>query len=635
MNKAISILIPLFALTACGGGSGGSGGSDQETTFTVSAHNGVVQVDEFSATFFSGDNADTVTSQTGEFSRPSEPTDFSIAVNAGVYTEEISGEEFSISPGSLNGFYRFSDSRYVITPFTTWASCAADFLINVIGDDRDVAFESTENRFIEWLGFNIFDTTPTSPADVTTESVTNEIMYGYLIAALSDLTAQVSVNNGALPHATRLFSTINLVELGCSDFQADGVLDGIGLASESNPTGQLFIGNTALDTEFYRLGIAESVLNVANNTALNQSPLTVSDFLDLAYGFTDNVSVWRTIGRAEVDNQAPNVTTNDVENAIFSGLTRFLIQANDLTEVASLTVSIDDILLGTTTSNQLEIDVDTSMFQDGQHELSVISEDILGNTATFTEVFETINFGAALEITSPILTADRDYTITGNFVSRLLPLDRIEVNGQLATVDFNTNTFQTTISLPNFTQNTLEVVAFDVGGNTTRITFDVERDGITPQIALEGTNVLFGFVRDSASLFNLCEREELFAARSESFPICLRESFISLNGNSIPAVNSTFSLGINYTDNRPLSELQLDYRYEREGEGVIVDWTPVFRVDFPLDFTYLPLTIEFLGDDFYTFGEEQLHTISVRAIDRVGNERIRSIPLRFRFFPGI
>lgn len=81
----------------------------------------------------------------------------------------------------------------------------------------------------------------------------------------------------------------------------------------------------------------------------------------------------------------------------------------------------------------------------------------------------------------------------------------------------------------------------------------------------------------------------------------------------------------------PTQDLIVEYQYVR-GNDVIVDWTrsPIISENT----SFVPITTEYLGSDFFNGGINIEHTITFRVIDRVGNVSQTSSRFRLNYLAG-
>ena len=282
MNIFTPIVIFLtLILTACGGGGSSSDGSTSGSlpgsrpagTVSGVAFDGVVSGGTVSIYDFSSGSKGALlgsgqTGNDGLFSisivTPDKP--ILIEVEGGAYLEEASGLQVQIDRSkdqklSAVQLYQSGQPLTVNTTFfTTLATGLAEYLVQTQGRAVTDAVQAANQQISAWAGFDIVRTSPLNVADPANRAavLTDQLQYGFVSAALSELTRQVSVTAGQPEHST--WTSIAFIQAAYEDIRADGVLDG------ADTSGAINLGGTALNGDTYRATLAERLLQFTEGT---------------------------------------------------------------------------------------------------------------------------------------------------------------------------------------------------------------------------------------------------------------------------------------------------------------------------------------------------------------------------------
>ncbi len=276
MKRFTPIVICLaLLLTACGGGGSSSSGATSGSlpasrpagTVSGVAFDGVVSGGTVSIYDFSHGSKGALlgsgqTGNDGLFSiaivTPDKPV--LVEVEAGAYLEEASGLQVQIdrTKGQKLSAVQLYQSGQPLTVnttfFTTVAAGLAEYLVQGQGRAVTEAVQTANAQISAWAGFDIVATSPLNVADAANRAavLTDRLQYGFVAAAVSELTRQVSVAAGQPEHST--WTSIAFIQAAYDDIRADGVLDGVG------PSGAISLGGTALNGDTYRATLAERLL---------------------------------------------------------------------------------------------------------------------------------------------------------------------------------------------------------------------------------------------------------------------------------------------------------------------------------------------------------------------------------------
>jgi len=223
-----------------------------------------------------------------------------------------------------------TDVEVQINPFTNLASCYAEYRVST-GSNAQNAITSATSAFSALTGVDIIGTFPlniTDPQNANFE-LTDGLRFGALLAGISSFTAQTSEDNGVSPHRFNQNSSIYFAQVACQDIQADGLLNGQGFINNGSSIGQLALGSVTLNTDIYRLVIAQHVLNVTSGDR-NAIGLDVSKFVQFANQYAQSTdAIFGSEIPQPVDQTGPVITTSTAENTFLKGIINLAFQATD------------------------------------------------------------------------------------------------------------------------------------------------------------------------------------------------------------------------------------------------------------------------------------------------------------------
>ena len=561
-----------------------------------------------------------------------------IESQGGNYQEEATGRDVSMGNDGLKAVIRYEQGQAVnvqLTYFTHLAACRAEYLVGT-GVNVGNAIVQANNEFSAIIGESI---TGVEPVDTTkTESFTPFMTpahrYGIAVSAVSLAVDTLRQENGNIL-GDETYTVKYFTNLGCKDILSDGALNGIGEATTSNPSGQLYLGNTALDTETYRRLLAQSVIGFGshenNKTGLNSDAL-----LSMANSISKSAS--NLFGGTEgepVDNESPTITATLAEGSLLASTVDIEFDIQDPLGVNTVDFYLDGDFISSGQPDNPVMRINTALYADGDHVITVIASDVLGNTRAIEEAptftYRFINTGADVAFNSPTLVASTAYTATGTFVDNSAGIDRIVVNGVDAIVMVEEGTWSADITLDGGL-STVTAIIYDSLGNSAETDYLVKVDLFAPVINSE--NMPASFTNYDGDL-GLCEDLSINDGTSSSRPVCLNAERVSLNG--LPVTFSLINdgyivLGADFYDPQghgvftdPI-DITVEYQVLLNGE-ITRDWSVLPRSidqfgDPIANKSYLPVTTEFFGDNFYQVSRSDEFWVNMRVTDQVGRSTI-------------
>lgn len=552
-----------------------------------------------------------------------------ITTFGGDYQEESSSRTIAMGQDELKAIVAYESGKTInvqLTFFTNTAACFAEYLVGK-GEVVNTAITQANEIMTAYAGVPI---TATRPIDVTqdrsfTTQITPSHRYGMVIAGISEALEGLRIKDGA-PENSSMYTSKALATIACEDAM-DGLLDGIGKISESNPSGQLYIGSTALNYDFYRTIIAKGVLEFASNEN-NKTGLSVEDVLPTANAIsTSDLAIFGETEGGPVDTVGPTITNKIAENTLLSGTVDVEFVVSDPVGLGDSEISffVDGDLAATSQNSDPTMHLDTSPFADGDHTIKVVAQDVLGNIseAEFTYVFA--NAGPGIAINSPTLVNNINYTVTGTYTAQLSPVSEIVVRDTVATLNKEEGTWSASLTLEGGS-NDIEAVIYDGQGNSSTTSFVVDVDLFNPNLASWATNVEF---TNYDGQLNTCELGRLDISTSPDRPICFNAELTGLEGKAVSGslVNDGYIvLGVDLSDPKgsygifsDIENIKLEYRVFVDSV-LIVDWQGVPRPNPTSRLAYLPVTTEYFGDDFFLVNQNDKFEVNIRATDEAGND---------------
>jgi len=627
-------------LTACG--SGGGGGSDAATERPSGeargiAQHGPVRNANISAYDWSTGSKgrfinSTQSDDLGEYSLSIQHADAPILIssNGGDYTEESNSRSVSMGNDELMAIQFYESGNTVdaqLTFFTTVSACLAGKLV-ADGVTVGNAINEANSKLSAIVGVDIMNTKPIDPTlDASfTAFMTPGHSYGLAVAGISQAVETLRLLNGVTDTNNPIFTSKYFTNLACRDIAEDKLLNGLAAPTAGNASGQLYVGSVPITTETYRRGIPIGILDFAAN-ANNKTGLTAQGVLEIANNIS--ISASEIFGGAEgqpVDVTGPSIVSFTAEGTLFAGTIDLNFDIQDPLSVKTITFYLDGDLFANAQPDDQVMRINTALYGDGEHIVRVVATDILDNPSESEFTFRFINSGAGVSFTSPTLVNNKDYSATGTFVDNGAGVDKIVINGEDAAIDTENKTWEIGITLIGG-ENQVQAIIYDSLGNSTDIKYIVNVDSFSP--VLSSWDMSASFTNYNGQI-NLCEAGDVNESTSPSRPICLNAERVSLEGAKVSGslTNDDFIvLGMDLNDPKgqgvfsDVENISLEYRIKLNGT-VTVDWSSVVRPDPTFRLSYLPVTTEFFGEDFYKVSHDDQFEAEIRAFDEAGNSDI-------------
>jgi len=409
MNKAILALIMAGALAGCNSEGGSSGIPEPRPSGSVSgvAFDGLITNGDVKVYAWDGEQGELLgegeTDSAGEYSVeldqvPSQTV--LIEVQGGRYDEEASGRSVALRSGDfLRAVYDYSQGEEIsvsLTYYTTLAAGLADYMVST-GTSPQKAVEKSNTTISDLVGLDIREVVPLEIVDSAnaTPVVTDQHLYGFATAAISQLTQWISEQNSQPTH--KEYNSIKFAAAAYHDIKADGLLDG------SGSNGVVAQGIVKLNPDIYRNRIATNMLVMANSE-VNVTNLNPSDILSMAQDFNkSNSALFAGAEQIALDQNEPAITNvSHSDEQTVAGVIDFGADIVDLVGLEEVSLYIDGTLhdfQGGESSPSFQID--TVGLADGLRDLEIRARNVAGGTASHLVTVNVSNYGIEISELSP------------------------------------------------------------------------------------------------------------------------------------------------------------------------------------------------------------------------------------------
>ncbi len=651
LTASTLILATSAILSSCGSSDGVNGGNAPVRTagqFSGVAHdaplkNATVKVYDWSNGERGALIAETTTDSSGNYQLQITTSDKPVMITAGdkgTYTEEASGRTITLTEGQYISAITNYQSGEILTlqvsPFTHLARCYAEYLIDN-GESVPDALNLANSKMASVAGVEIIKTKPVDVTDINSANIelTPGLKYGFLTAAISASMVDVSESNGLDAHSERFLTSMQYSRVACNDIKADGLLDGNGYI-DNTTIGALSFGTYNITPAFYRNLLAQRILSFAKSDE-NKTGLDISKLLIFANSLSNNTdSMWAGLPAQSVDITGPTVEALTAAHSFIGGTAEIPFLITDPIGVQEIEFYVDDALVSTQAGDSQTLNLNTKNYLDGSHEFKIIAADLIGNETTFLVSYNISNTGPAINLTSNTITGEANYLAQGTWVSSGADIQTVTVDGETATINPD-GTWSALIELNNGS-NTIGVTAVDTLNNSTTQSYIVGLDMNNPLIT-----EIVRYVRQTTynGQYSSCNYVNFVNVSTD--PICIRSDRVSLNGFAADGdldgndfmyikfrAEDTVGAGV-FSE---FDDLTIEYQYLKNAE-VVKDWqalTTGYKSTIPgalYGTVIIPVTTEYLGDDWFNTDISDTHVINIRVTDSVGHFTVKPYTMQF------
>ncbi|MEJ2682723.1 MAG: hypothetical protein P8144_15025, partial [Gammaproteobacteria bacterium] len=326
-----------------------------------------------------------------------------------------------------------------------------------------------------------------------------------------------------------------------------------------------------------------------------------------------------------VDIDGPVITSLLESNSLVNDTAKIRFIVDDALTVHDVNVYIDNEFYTELSVQEPLLLWDTTSFSDGEHTLTVEASDALGNQSQEDFIYQVVNNGAGVTITSPTLVKDEVYEAFGTFAAGAADIDQIVVNGVIAELNREENTWRALVNIRGGI-NDVEATIYDSLGNTNseyiKVRVDLFKPIIQPVLVTKSFSNLDG-------RFSNCELIRSGIEEPKIRPLCLNTEKVNLEARELNIFLSNqdyLIFGFNITDRLGGNEIYTEYEnIEIEykitlNDELMVDWSPLPRATTGSGDVVLPVTTEYFGDNFYEVSINDVFDVTIRATDEAQQE---------------
>ena len=450
-----------------------------------------------------------------------------------------------------------------------------------------------------------------------------EVLYGLLLAGLSELTKEISKNSEPNLHET--INTWYLSELLFNDLATDGLLNGVWNVLSKPSNISIVFGSTPLQGSLLQKDLAAALLN----SELYLLAKNQIDF-EILENFIINLSSKGSEALGIPASDPLNKPKIDLAHSLsnfYAGDLQVTATVSDILKLKDIKFYIDENLVENNTNDVMSSGViDTTQYSDGSHTLTLLVIDEFGNEglANYEILFD--NSSPTFTVTSPNMTNLQNYRLTGTYSEGGSGIKEILVDQENVMIDTENNWFIDLELSEGSNKPTIKLI--DELGNEEIGSFDIVLDTLAPQINM-------GADQGEATFF--ITNNKYFTGKlidHINSPIYLPTNKLSLNGepissdtlkeNALPFFTYTAKDLLSGSHATPFSRLDIKVRV-KNNDIVIRDW---FQVDAIDELFYIPITREIIGDLIDDIQMTDNVTIEFRAIDEAGNESSEDITFK-------
>ena len=561
-----------------------------------------------------------------------------IETSGGSYIEQATGTVVTVSGGDvMRAITRYESGEAidtVVTPLTQLVAGLTSYKVNQ-GAPAEQAYNDAKTTIEQ---FFTVDTANTVPVDITqagntVNAVSEEALYGFYLAAISNWSLWVSNKNRVAPHT--IYTSIGMTQIMYNDVESDGVLDGIGFNLARDNLMPLAVGAVALDTELYRAAFSLHMLAVSN-MAGNTTNLKPGDLQLVAEDLaTKSSELFSNADILDINSQLPLINLAQPLRTAYSGVMTLPIDIGGFLDAATISVSVDGSFVAEVADPQIPVVIiDTTNYPtDGDHVLTLSATDILDHTAAqnFTVRFDNTN--PVINVTSSPVTNISSATISGTFSDNLAGVESIVVNGQPAVLAQGGNWSATVDIVPG--ENVIPISVFDFAGNQTDTQTTIFLDNIAPVIDTASGHGDARFSDGAGGYFTAPLQDN-----NASTALYIETNRLDLNGvpitrpelesNLIPYFAFTVSDERSVGNPTPFNELQIRIQYEKNG-GIFSPWH-LLPVPGTGNEYIVPLASETLAPGWDQASQNETHQILLEVSDPAGNMTTSSFSFRADFY---
>jgi len=571
----------------------------------------------------------------------------------GYYIEEATGTKIDLAPTdkltSINYYTAGENVTLSVTGFSHIATAYALCSIKRFGVENSDAMSQAATAFKDFTSINVFSEIPVNPAISTSTGlhVNESLTYGVLAAAVSQYMTEVSRDNEIDPH-TDNYRSIDFYNYAAKDILEDKfcALDGK-IQNRNGLEINVGIGNTVFSSNTYRVDLARAALYFLT-TDKNKTAIEIDQFLPVAkiLASIENARLFAGEQPVPLDSDGPTISLHYPEDLYIGGFFDYSVSASDYVGLKSIELLLDNVSLGQSQYERESVfrAINTSEYLDGVHTFKIIATDTQDHISTLEHSVMIWNAGAIIERYTAQKTNSLAYELGLNITSPI-DIQTAHVNNELVTV--NDKKILVNINLsPGI--NNIPVQVKDNVGNVTEVNVELHVDTQPPIATILTPNPLYevNYSEDSFVHQKYLSLQDLTDNAVD--PLYYDDTIVSLNGTAntkqnlmalkIPFIEFAISDDSGNQDIKvitPKADLEATFSYFVDEKTVFENKNLLPMGDGSLTGIYqLPLTVEYLGENWFMSKSEAIHRVVLHIKDIPGNIKNHPFEFKVRYFPG-
>lgn len=296
-----------------------------------------------------------------------------VKLTGGNYKETSTGVSVSMGAQSVTTVinYQGADQTIAVNPVTTIATGYTSKHITD-GAAANAAITSAYSNFATLYGFDISATVPFDISDPSfaTATVSDSVKYSFLLAGISQWTYEIGQAN-SVNQST--YNSLLFALRASEDINADAKLNG-----------GFSFGPKALSQAVYKNEIADSILNVVNDSQRNKTTLDVADLITFMESIAESThALYDGHAVTAFDDTVPEiVASNFSAGDTVTGTVNLSFDITDKTGLATVQFAVDSGTASNGDPASPVYSLDTTGLANGNHTVNVTAVDNAGNSTT-------------------------------------------------------------------------------------------------------------------------------------------------------------------------------------------------------------------------------------------------------------
>lgn len=425
--------------------------------------------------------------------------------------------------------------------------------------------------------------------------------------------------NSEAPLALAIIAAVHHV---VHDILPDGIIGGHpidGANSIVTLLGQPFV----FDAELLRLTLIEHVLAAQQRARPNVAPSIplMNQLLRLA---NNGHTIFGPNKPPPLRLHTPDVSALLPTQAVYNNQIEFGVDIANVIGVRQVNFTIDSQPIADT--HFLEpprVNIDTTAFSDGEHTIEVTTHSVFGEANTYVFNLQFDNTAPIVNVTSPMITNELDFVLTGTYADNVSGLGVFLVAGQSPTLVDD--------------QHWQQDVSLQVGNNEILIE-------INDKLGNTYSQSMILFVDQSAPIFDASvghgmatvltgpntQTQQILQDINTTYPLVFESSALPLEDltierDALDAVTIPY-FAFQVSDDQSTTEHPLSVMMQyKKNDNVLQPWHSLSAIN---DEYLIPLVTSSLHPDWHQTTPKDLHALDIQVSDAAGNKTIQTFLFR-------